>query len=197
MNSQERSLFSKLVVSLILLLLPVLILLLYSNKVNEKVITGQIKQSSIGQLSTLAIQMDNVLLQLETFSRILIRDPNVIEFQDLSLLDSGYYDRIKKIKTIQDKLYLQSASADWVHNIYVYSPRSGQTISTVGGASFDPERLQKLSSKNWNFVLHDGKADELAKLIHLTVEPYDREGGIAKANSIIEISFDLRNIIRT
>ena len=55
MNSQERSLFSKLVVSLILLLLPVLILLLYSNRVNENVITGQIKQSSIGQLSTLAI----------------------------------------------------------------------------------------------------------------------------------------------
>ncbi|SFJ55667.1 two-component system, sensor histidine kinase YesM [Paenibacillus sp. UNC496MF] len=197
MNSQERSLFSKLVVSLILLLLPVLILLLYSNRENEKVITGQIKQSSISQLSTLSMQMDNVLLQLETFSRILIRDPNVIEFQDLSLLDSGYYDRIKKIKTIQDKLYLQSASADWVHDITVYSPRSGQTVSTVDGAAFDPERLQKLSNKNWNFVLHDGKADEQAKLIHLTVEPYVKEGGIGKANSIIEISFDLRNIIRT
>ncbi|MBB6734759.1 sensor histidine kinase [Cohnella zeiphila] len=169
----------------------------YSNRVNEKVITGQIKQSSISQLSTLAAQMDNVLLQLETFSRILIRDPNVIEFQDLPLLDSSYYDRIKKIKTIEDKLYLQSASADWVHDITVYSPRTGQTVSTLPGASFDPKRLQKLSLNNWNFVLHDGKADEQAKLIHLTFEPYDKTGGIAKANSIVEISFDLRNIIRS
>ncbi|MEX1028900.1 MAG: histidine kinase [Paenibacillaceae bacterium] len=196
MSNKERSLFSKLVGSLILFLLPVLILSIYSNRVNEDVITGQIKQSSIGRISTLATQMDNILLQLETFSRMLIRDPNVIEFQDLSLLNFSYYEQISRKNIIQEKLYLQSASTDWIHDISVYSPRTGQTISTVHGIGYDPERLQKLSRENWNFILHDGDADEQAKLIHLTVEPYVSGGGIAKANSIIEISFDMRNVIR-
>lgn len=196
MSNKERSLFSKLVGSLILLLLPVLILSIYSNRVNENVITGQIKQSSISRLSTLATQMDNIIMQLETFTYILIRDPNVIEFQDLSLLNSSYYEQISKKKIIQDKLYLQSASTEWINEVTVYSPRSGQTISTIHGTSFDPERLQRLSKENWNFILHDDKTDKQGKVIHLTVEPYEAGGGIAKANSIIEISFDMSNVIR-
>lgn len=196
MSNKERGLFSKLVGSLIIFLLPVLILLIYSNKVNEDVITGQIKQSSIGQMSALATQMDNIILQMETFSRILIRDPNVIEFQDFSLLNYSYYDQIIRKKVIQEKLLLQSASSEWSNDVTVYSPRTGQTISTIHEATFDPERLQKLNRENWNMILHDGKAEDQAKFIHLTVEPYEAGGGIAKANSIVEISFDMSNVIR-
>lgn len=196
MSNKERSLFSKLVGSLILFLLPVLVLSVYSNKINEGVITEQIKQSSIAQLSALATQLDNVLLQLETFSRILIRDPNVIEFQDMSLMNFSYYEQVSRKRIIQDKLNLQSASTGWIHDITVYSPRTGQTISTVQGLDFDPERLRKLSKENWNFLLNDEDAITRAKMIHLTVEPFEAGGGIAKANSIIEISFDMRNVIR-
>ncbi|MCY9670330.1 histidine kinase [Paenibacillus alginolyticus] len=196
MSNKERSLFSKLVGSLIVFLLPILLLSMYSNRVNEKIITGQIKQSSISRLATLATQMDNNILQMETFSRILIRDPNVIEFQDLSLLNSNYYDQIKIKKIIQEKLYLQSASTEWINDITVYSPQTGQNISTIQKAVFDPERLQKLSKENWNFISYDGKTDEQAKFIHLTVEPYESGGGISKANSIVEISFDMRSVVR-
>lgn len=96
MGNKERSLFSKLVGSLVLLLLPVLILSVYSSRVNESVITGQIKQSGISRLSTLATQLDSIITQLETFTYLLIRDPNVIEFQDLSLLNSSYYEQISR-----------------------------------------------------------------------------------------------------
>lgn len=196
MRKKERSLFSKLVWMLLLLLLPVLILQVYSNRVNERVITGQIKQSSISRISALSSQMDNLLMQLETYSHILIRDPNVIEFQDLSLLNPSYYDRVNKIKIIQDKLYLESASTEWTHDVVVYSPRTGQTISTVHGMSYDPERLQLLNSDNWNFVLPNGEVDEEARLVHLTVEPYQAGGSISKANSIIEVRLNMGNMIR-
>ena len=176
MRKKEHSLFSKLVGSFILLLLPVLLLSIYSNKINENVITGQIKQSSIGRLSTLATQMDNIILQLETFSHILIRDPNVIEFQDLNLMSSSYYDQINTKKIIQEKLYLQSASTEWINEITLYAPRTGQTISTVHGSVLDMERLQKLSKENWNLIMHDGKTNEQSKFIHLTVEPYAADG---------------------
>ncbi|MEK3714401.1 sensor histidine kinase [Paenibacillus sp. FSL R7-0333] len=196
MGNKERSLFSKLVGSLVILLLPVLILSVYSNRVNENVITGQIKQSGISRLSTLATQMDNIITQLETFTYLLIRDPNVIEFQDLSLLNSSYYEQISRKKLIQDKLYLQSASTEWINEITVYSPRSEQTISTVNGTSYDLERLQRLSKDNWNFIMDDDHADKQGNVIHLTFEPYQSSSGIAKANSIIEISFHMNNVIR-
>lgn len=196
MGNKDRSLFSKLVGSLVILLLPVLILSVYSNRVNENVITGQIKQSGISRLSTLATQMDNIITQLETFTYLLIRDPNVIEFQDLSLLNSSYYEQISRKKLIQDKLYLQSASTEWINEITVYSPRSGQTISTVNGTSYDLERLQRLSKDNWNFIMDDDHGNKQGTVIHLTFEPYQSSSGIARANSIIEISFHMNNVIR-
>lgn len=196
MGNKERSLFSKLAGSLVLLLLPVLILSVYSSRVNENVITGQIKQSGISRLSTLATQMENIITQLETFTYLLIRDPNVIEFQDLSLLNSSYYEQISRKKLIQDKLYLQSASTEWINEITVYSPRSGQTISTVNGTSYDLERLQQLSKDNWNFIMNDDHGDKQGTVIHLTFEPYQSSSGIAKASSIIEISFHMNNVIR-
>ncbi|MEK4007701.1 sensor histidine kinase [Paenibacillus sp. FSL H3-0333] len=196
MGNKERSLFSKLVGSLVILLLPVLILSVYSNRVNENVITSQIKQSGISRLSTLATQMDNIITQLETFTYLLIRDPNVIEFQDLSLLNSSYYEQISRKKLIQDKLYLQSASTEWINEITVYSPRSGQTISTVNGTSYDLERLQRLSKDNWTFIMDDDHGNKQGTVIHLTFEPYQSSSGIARANSIIEISFHMNNVIR-
>lgn len=196
MGNKERSLFSKLVGSLVLLLLPVLILSVYSSRVNESVITGQIKQSGISRLSTLATQLDSIITQLETFTYLLIRDPNVIEFQDLSLLNSSYYEQISRKKLIQDKLYLQSASTEWINEITVYSPRSGQTISTVNGTSYDLERLQRLSKDNWNFIMDDDHGDKQGTVIHLTFEPYQSSSGIARANSIIEISFHMNHVIR-
>lgn len=197
MSHKERSLFSKLVGSLIFLLLPVLILSVYSHSINEKVITRQIKQSSIGQLSTLAAQMDNIFMQLETFSRVLLRDPNVIEFQDMSLLNYSDYEQISRKKIIQDKLYLQVASSDWTQEITVYSPRTNQAISTARGKTYDPLRLQKLSEGSWNFPsADDDNAENASQLSLVTVEPYEAEADMSKANSIVEISFDRNNIVR-
>lgn len=196
MRRTERSLFSKLVGSLVLLLLPVLVLSFYSHSVNEKVITEQLKRSSAVQLSTLAAQMDNILMQLETFSRILIRDPNVIEFQDMSLLNFNNYEQISRKKTIQEKLYLQIASTDWTQEITVYSPRTNQLISTASGKTYDPERLRKLDKGEWNFPSRDDRSGNPRDLALLTVEPYEAEGNLSRANSIVEIDFEMNNIVR-
>ncbi|RED61887.1 sensor histidine kinase [Cohnella lupini] len=196
MGHNERSLFSKLVGSLILLLLPVLLLSIYSHNMNEKVITKQIKQSSIGQLSTLATQMDNIMMQLETFSRVLIRDPNVIEFQDMSLLNFSSYEQISRKKIIQDKLYLQIASSDWTQEITVYSPRTGQSISTARGVAYHPELFLKLRKGIWNFPSPSDNSEGFSKLELITVEPYQAAVDMSKANSIVEISFDMNNIVR-
>ncbi|MCM3626734.1 sensor histidine kinase [Paenibacillus glycanilyticus] len=197
MINKERSLFSKLVGALILLLVPVLIVSVYSNRVNERVITQQIKESSTGRVSTLAAQMDHIIMQMETYSQMLIRDPNVIEFQDLSLLTNSYYEQVKRKKVIQDKLYLQSASTNWVNDITVYSPHTGETLSTVHGIRYETDRLEKLSRENWNFVWNVSGSGDKGRIIHLTYEPHIAGGnGISQANSIIEISFDMSNVIR-
>lgn len=196
MRRKERSLFSKLVSSLILLLLPVLVLSAYSHSVNERVITEQLKRSSAVQLSALAAQMDNILMQLETFSRILIRDPNVIEFQDMSLLNFSNYEQISRKKTIQEKLYLQIASSDWTQEITVYSPRTGQLISTASGKTYDSERLRKLSRGVWSFPSLDERTGNSRELVLLAVEPHEAGDGLSRANSIVEIDFEMNNIVR-
>ncbi|WP_435164959.1 sensor histidine kinase [Paenibacillus glycanilyticus] len=196
MINKERSLFSKLVGALILLLLPVLIVSVYSNQVNERVITQQIKESSTGRISTLADQIDHIIMQMETYSQMLIRDPNVIEFQDLSLLTNSYYEQVKRKKVIQDKLYLQSASTNWINDITVYSPNTGELLSTVHGIRYEVDRLEKLSRENWNFVWNDSGSGDRGRVIHLTYEPHQGNDGISKANSIIEISFDMNDIVR-
>ena len=196
MGNKEGSLFSKLVIALVLMLLPVLILLMYSSRVNEAEITRQIRQANISRLSALSSQMDNIILELETYSRILIRDPNVIEFQDFDLLNYINYNKLLKKRIIQEKLYLQSASTEWINDTTIYAPRSGQTISTVHGSAFDLDRLQSMSEKNWNIIWTEGQASEQAKLIHLTAEPYTAGGDLTKANAIVEISFDMSNVIR-
>jgi two-component system, sensor histidine kinase YesM len=196
MSKKERSLFNKLVVSLLLLLLPVLLLSVYSARVNEEVITSQLKQSNISRLSTLATQMNHIIMQMETFSHMLLRDPNVVEFQDLSLLYATHYEQINKKKIILDKLDLQAASTNWINDITVYSPQSGQALSTVQGMTFDSKRLRELSRENWNLIWNESDAGERGKVIHLTFEPYEAGGGIDKSNAIIEIGFDMSNVVR-
>ncbi|OAS13261.1 sensor histidine kinase [Paenibacillus oryzisoli] len=196
MINKERSLFTKLVGALILLLLPVLFVSVYSNRVNERLITQQIKESSTGRVSTLADQINHTIMQMETYSQMLIRDPNVIEFQDLSLLSTSYYEQVKRKKIIQDKLYLQSASTNWINDITVYSPNTGDVLSTVHGIRYEAGRLERLSRDNWNFVWNDSGSGDRGRVIHLTYEPHQGTDGISKANSIIEISFDMNDIVR-
>ncbi|MBD2871049.1 sensor histidine kinase [Paenibacillus arenilitoris] len=191
----KHTLFRKILLTLSLFLVVVLLLYSYSNAMHEKLIKKQIRDSSTDQLSFFADQVNRTVLQLETFSKIILRDPNVIEFPALPLLDDEYEIMSKK-STILEKLILQSTSAVWANYITVYAPEIGQTISTTveSATGTGNEELEMLARKNWNYRLSNGNTGE-GEFVHISVEPYNMTENINQANTVVEIRFSARNIV--
>lgn len=192
---RQRSLFSQIVVTLFFFLIAFLLLYSYSNARSESIIKRQITETAMNHLAFFTNQLDSTVLQLETFTRILAQDPTIIEFQNLSFMNN-YYERVKKKLTILEKIRLQSVSSVWTNEITVYAPQSGDSLSTFTGASLSVEKLEKLIDQNWNYMFYENNANHDAEFVHLSVEPYSKSASLSSANSIVEIRFTVRNIIR-
>ncbi|WMT43023.1 histidine kinase [Paenibacillus sp. D2_2] len=190
----KHTLFKKILLTLSLFLVAVLLLYGYSNAKHETVVKKQLRDMSMNQLSFFADQMDNTVLQLETFSRILLRDSNIIELTGFPLLNSPYEIMRKKL-AILEKLQLQSASASWTNDITVFAPSAGQALSTATHPVSSNTDLKRWAMRNWNYLAANGSQDE-GEFVHISVEPYGMAQRIEQANSVVEIRFSERNIVQ-
>lgn len=192
---KSHSLFTRIVVILLLFLTVVMFLYAVSNRVYERVIKSQITEMAINHLQFFTSQLDRTVLQLETSTTVLLQDPTVDEFQDLSFLNNPY-ERMKKKATILEKINLQSYSSAWSNDITLFAPQTGDLLSTVFSKQIRLDELEHLLIKNWNFRQSAEGSPAKAEFIHINVEPYNKNNDLGKASTIIEVSFPARNLIQ-
>lgn len=190
----KPTIFSKLVTLIILLLIPVLFLYIYTNKVSVDVIKDEIQSSTLSQLSFFLHQFDTTVEQLAMFPIILSSDPYLRDFVDRR--SDKPYDRVKEQTRIAEVLSLQSVSSAWTNDLNLYLPKEKKIVSSNTLASFNEEDFIVFRpSGMWTYdltVREDAKQPG-ARFVRQLVDPFTADS-FDQIKSMIQVSFSETNI---
>jgi len=188
-----RSLFAKILLLMLALLVPVILLIGYSHKVSVDVVEKELLQTNAGQLSFLLHQIDSSVEQLQNLAVMLNRDPSVRELPYLRFEDNPL-ERVKVKIAVMEKLTLQSLASPWSNEFVVYSPVVRQKIGTRSSL-YDENDLTEPLSAEWRLekAAANGVKDGRVFKRFVADGPLPVED-VSAAKLIVEASFDADNI---
>jgi two-component system sensor histidine kinase YesM len=185
---KNLSIFSKIMIIVCLLLIPLLLLFAYSNYVSTNV-----EKSNVNRLSFFLNQMDTNAEQLSKAAFTLGREPEAVKFQSIHL-SYDLFDSIQIRQTLLEKIKLQSASYSWMNKLSMYSPALNQLVSTNALENYDLSYFQKNMSPDWVYRPQTNPSDQPNYFYRYSSDPSLLFGELDEVNVIIEVGFAARNI---
>jgi len=193
----RMSLYQKMNVILIILLIPIVLLSLYSNRTSNHVVREEIEKKSETYLDLLSHQIDSSTDQLATLALSLNRDPSVRSFS--SAIDPPEpYARYVHLSNLSEKLNLTSSSNNWLNIITVYAPQLGMSVSSNSNMpDYDSAYIDDKLSLTWNYHAADYHYGSDNFFMRYFVEPaYNKTKSAAQYNVITEVSFSQINLVK-
>lgn len=187
--------YTKIVSIVIVLLIPVLLLYVYSNQTTTGVLREELNQSNYNQLTFFQNQVNTNIEMISSWPHLLIHDPDVASFQAIFLKDKTLnLDGINLVKRIQTKLGLQESSSNWRTGLSIYSPSLGRVVSENGASYYDQKVLNQSITNGWQVSKKRvyGKDQFIFSLY--TLSPFSSLANPETANTIIKVEFDSSNI---
>ncbi|KAF6659079.1 sensor histidine kinase [Paenibacillus polymyxa] len=187
--------YTKIVSIVIVLLIPVLLLYVYSNQTTTGVLREELNQSNYNQLTFFQNQVNTNIEMISSWPHLLIHDPDVASFQAIFLKDKTLnLDGINLVKRIQTKLGLQESSSNWRTGLSIYSPSLGRVVSENGASYYDQKKLRQSITNGWQVSKKRvyGKDQFIFSLY--TLSPFSSLANPETANTIIKVEFDSSNI---
>ncbi|MGG1313073.1 sensor histidine kinase [Cohnella laeviribosi] len=187
------NLFTKIVLILVAMLLPIMGLYLISNRTSTGVLRSELDRSNTNRLVFFQNQIDTNISTMALWTNLLIHDPDIAELRDTfdNPGPSLPLDMITLINRIQRKLSIQENSSNWQNSLYIYSPALGRVVSSNDVRTYDDAELKKRMKRGWQ-VKEESDGRLLFSLF--TATPYGSFDHPQDANLIIEVRFDSRNI---
>ncbi|XID93415.1 sensor histidine kinase [Paenibacillaceae bacterium WGS1546] len=188
------NLFTKIVLILVVMLLPIMGLYFLSNRTSTEVLRDELNDSNANRLLFFQSQVDANIEAISMWPNLLIYDPDIAELRDTfeSPGTSLPLDLIVLINRIQRKLSIQESSSNWRSSLYIYSPILNRVISSNDVNAYDDAELKQRMKRSWQ-VRPDGEGQFRFSLFAAApFISFDRPAG---ANLIIEVRFDSRNIV--
>lgn len=193
--SYRTNLFSKMVILILIMLIPVVLLYWYSNHKTTAVLRDELNRSNSNQLEFFQNQVNTHIELLSSWPNLLIHDPDIASFRRI-YADSKYFDldTINLVKRIQNKLSIQESSSNWTTKLYLYSPTLGRVISERDAGYYDQQTLRGNISSGWNVRKTQEGQDDKFIFSWITVSPYGISDPAANAQTVIKLEFDSDNI---
>lgn len=189
----KRSIFSKIISMICLLLIPIVLLYSYSNKVSTDVVEDEIIKSNVSRLSFFIQQADSTADQLWKAGFNLSRDPDATKLSFKSILGSSY-DVIQTKDLISSKVAIQSNTFGWINAFTIFAPSTHQVITTNSAVTYDASDLKSVGTEKWHYQKIITNHGEGYNFIHYLTEPYMAKLDLNKANLIVEITFSVDNL---
>lgn len=191
----KHTLFRKMVLLLVVMLIPIVGLYFYSNKTSTEVLGKELNQSNTNQLHFFQTQVNTNFELFSLWPNLLIQDPDIFGFKDI-FLSSEYFnlDIINLVKRIQTKLNIQESSSNWKTKLYIYSPSLGRMVSDNDVEHYDNDDLKKRMKPGWQMKKMGEGEDAYYAFSLITAYPYSSFNHPEEANLIIEMEFDSSNI---
>ncbi|WP_144559771.1 cache domain-containing sensor histidine kinase [Shouchella miscanthi] len=143
---KQKSLFYKMVVSIILFLVPVVIVYTYSNMVSERVVRDEIDTRNINRLDVSMNRLEADLWQVSQFLVALSIDSDTNRLRNIDLLSP--YDSIELQQDIQEKLLLYQQLSTFLVDVTIFFPDGERQLSTMMKSPERPETL----SPSWTYI---------------------------------------------
>lgn len=187
------NLFTKIVLILVVMLLPIMGLYFFSNRTSTDVLRDELNDSNTNRLVFFQNQVDANISSISLWPNLLIHDPDISVLRDTFNFAGGplSLDMITLINRIQKKLSIQENSSNWKSSLYIYSPVLGRVVSSNDVDSYDDTDLKQRMKQGWQ-VIED--QDGQYRFSLFTATPYNAFNRPENANLIIEVQFDSRNI---
>jgi two-component system sensor histidine kinase YesM len=188
----KMNIFSKMLILLILLLIPIVVLYSFSNRITNQVIQDQIQSSNLNQLTFVLHQLDSNIDNLSMFPVIFGYDPYIREFVDK--LVSPSYDILKAESRITEKLSLQSVSSGWSNDLTLVIPAEKKVLSSSiymnGTSNWAWDDKIRTS---WTYAEDSTRGQPVGTFIREISEPA-RAKFVKQANAVYQVKFPIQNV---
>ncbi|GMK43232.1 hypothetical protein PghCCS26_03590 [Paenibacillus glycanilyticus] len=190
---RRLSIFNKIAFTIILLLVPVVLLYGYSNRIATGVVEEQMRSSSLSKLVFFMDQMDGTMENLSMFPVILSDDPHIRDFLSPAQREPESV-LLKEQARLTEKLGLQSVSSSWSNDLTFAFPEKNLVLSSniyLNGSEIQsPGRRIK---KDWIYERDSSRG--------YPVDTFVRETGVPAAavkvedaEAVIQVRFPVQNI---
>ncbi|MFC5529495.1 sensor histidine kinase [Cohnella yongneupensis] len=188
------NLFTKIVLILVVMLLPIMGLYFFSNRTNTDVLRDELNDANTNRLVFFQNQVNTNISSISLWPNLLIHDPDISELRDTFNFSGGslQLDMITLINRIQRKLSIQENSSNWTSSLYIFSPVLGRVVSSNDVRAYDDADLKARMKQGWQVKK---EADGQFKFSLFTATPYNAFNRPENANLIIEVQFNSRNIV--
>ncbi|WP_040952484.1 cache domain-containing sensor histidine kinase [Gorillibacterium massiliense] len=190
----KMSIFTKIVLLITLLLIPILYLYSASNQISVGVIHDEIQLLKKKDLTYFANEANSKVELLSTLGMLLSEDSNVRKLGDPSFLSLYTTYEIQNEKlSLFERIRLLTPSSGLDTRISVYFPESQEVISSTNNMHYDADMLAKeLSPNRWTYMRSDFvqgnqyTRDKMTFIKHIVLKQASAD---ANSGIIVEIAF--------
>ncbi|MFD0675661.1 MULTISPECIES: sensor histidine kinase [unclassified Paenibacillus] len=188
------NLISKMFLLIMMLMIPVILLYMYSNQQTIKVVEDQINLSNQNRLVYFLNEIDGAMNQVSNYTNIITKDPDFAELAG-NVIPADRYAYSALVANIESKLALFSLSSDWMSRISLYFPASKSAISSHSPIKYDESYLTTHVNTTWTLrsTMINGITQRV--LTRYFVEPYAGVSDLRKASIIVEVDLMEETII--
>ncbi|MGC5775998.1 sensor histidine kinase [Paenibacillus pabuli] len=181
--------FSKTVMLLVCLLVPILLLYTYANQANVDMIVEEKQQSSLNQFNYFSSQVDKNIEQLSLYGLTLLRDPSILHYRYMTE-STSQYEKNSIYLDILDKLSLYQSTSRWKNDITIVLPQAELVLSTKASRTvYNENMLEFPQPGQWQL--------DQAGFTYFFTDNYEWNAKPVNAGvrTVMEINFDPMNIV--
>jgi len=161
--------FARVMFILFILLTPILILYAISNRTSVNLLTDEIMKVKQNQIETFASQLDQTLLQLDNYQKMLYESTDVRNLAYPDLL-GDVLQKYRTVRTVSEEINRLAGYGDWKAVIAVSYPKTGDVIKSNSSLNALPSRLPDEDTQ-WQYF------DDPAGAYFMEVLSYPRSSG--------------------
>ncbi|RAW11791.1 sensor histidine kinase [Paenibacillus taichungensis] len=188
-EAMKFTVFSKTVMLLVCLLVPILLLYTYANQANVDMVVEEKQNSSLNQFNYFSSQVDKNIEQLSLYGLTLLRDPSILHYRYMTE-STSQYEKNSIYLDILDKLSLYQSTSRWKNDITIVLPQAELVLSTMSNRTVFNEKMLKFPQPG-RWQLNEGS------FTYFFTDNYEwNEKPVATdVRTVMEINFDPMNIV--
>jgi len=186
LKQKRKSIYMKLVLSFLLMVVPILMLSLYLNHLSKNKIQDELSESFLSRIHFYLTSFETEVSRLNKMKTEFINDGDLLRLSGLlSSLDD--FERTQTILRLQNKLAFMKDSSRYIERIKLFIPALERTLSETYGMRIPQETIDRYVQHQFE---HDGKILAMHEMLILAqVYPALLKPGTAP-QFVIEIDLD-------
>jgi two-component system sensor histidine kinase YesM len=191
------NLFTKIVLLLVIMLVPIVGLYFYSNQTSTDVLRNELDKSNANRLEFFQSQVDSNIESITLWPNLLVHDPDISDLKDTFDNPGPYLNLhlIELVKRIQQKLSIQESSVNWKSSLYIYSPSLNRVITDNDVKKYDEVELKSRMKRGWQVSKETVSGEEQYSFSLFTVSPFTSFDHPDEASLVIEVQFESTNMV--